>query len=118
MGTVERRIEIIKYLCRKRYAKIKNIVEEFGTCERTVRRDIESLSLFVPLYVKTGRYYGGVYVVGDYTMERMYMSENELSVLSRIQLLVGEQLSDNDNTTLKNVIKKYSKSAPTFQLGH
>lgn len=104
-------MEIIKYLCRKRYATMSTLACEFGVSVRTIRRDVDALSLFVPLRVKVGRYCGGVYVIGDYTMDRMYMSKNELDVMLRIQRLVSPQLTENENLTLENMIKKYSKPA-------
>lgn len=111
MGTTERQMEIIKYLCRKRHATMPALAEKFGVSVKTIQRDIEALTLFVPLDVKAGRYDGGVYVVGDYTMERMYMSENELAVLLKVQEMVSSKLSDKENTILDNLIKKYSKPA-------
>jgi len=111
MGATERQIEIIKYLCRKRYATMQALANEFGVSLRTIQRDIKALMLFVPLDVKAGRYDGGVYVIGNYTMDRMYMSENELAVLQRVQELVISQLSDSENSILNNIIKKYSKFA-------
>ncbi len=59
----ERRREIMKLLNRRRYEKIENIAFEFGVSERTVRRDIEILSLNEPIYTQPGRYGGGVYIV-------------------------------------------------------
>ena len=111
MGTTERQMEIIKFLCRKRHATMPTLANEFGVSVKTIQRDIEALMLFVPLDVKAGRYDGGVYVVGDYTMDRMYMSENELEVLLEVQEIVSSKLSDKENSILDNLIKKYSKPA-------
>jgi len=44
LGTSERRIETIKYLCRKRRATMAEISKEFGVSVRTVKRDIDYLS--------------------------------------------------------------------------
>ncbi len=111
MGTTERQMEIIKFLCRKRHATMPTLANEFGVSVKTIQRDIKALMLFVPLDVKAGRYDGGVYVVGDYTMDRMYMSENELEVLLKVQEIVISKLSDKENSILDNLIKKYSKPA-------
>ena len=111
MGTTERQMEIIKFLCRKRHATMPTLANEFGVSVKTIQRDIEALTLFIPLDVKSGRYDGGVYVVGDYTMERMYMSENELEVLLKVQEIVRSKLSDKENSIFDNLIKKYSKPA-------
>ena len=111
MGATERQLEIIKYLCRKRYATMSTLADEFGVSVRTIQRDIEALTLFVPLDVKAGRYEGGVYVVRDYTMDRMYMTEKEVNVLLKIQELIKPQLIESERLILDNLIKKYSKPA-------
>ena len=67
LKAAERRAEILKILCRRRYETISVLAAEFNDSERTIRRDIESLSLTAPLYTKTGRYEGGVYILDDYT---------------------------------------------------
>lgn len=50
MGTAERRDEIIKLLCRRRHETIPNLAFEFGVSERTIRRDIEAVTVirFLP----------------------------------------------------------------------
>ena len=81
MDTVERRGELVKTLCRRRYERVENLAADFGVSERTIRRDIEALSRTVPIYTQSGRYGGGVYVAEGFTMDRMYMTDRELRVL-------------------------------------
>lgn len=83
METAERRNEIMNILCRRRHEIIRNLAFEFGVSERTIRRDIEILSLTEPIYTQTGRYGGGVYVVESYAVNRMYMSESESVILQK-----------------------------------
>ena len=78
MDTVERRGELVKTLCRRRYERVENLAADFGVSERTIRRDIEALSRTVPIYTQSGRYGGGVYVAEGFTMDRMYMTDREL----------------------------------------
>lgn len=87
MGTAERRKEIMRILCRRRHETISNLVQGFGVSERTIARDIDALSASEPIYTQAGRYGGGVYVTDNYSMERMYMSEEELSVLHKLLVL-------------------------------
>ena len=112
MGTAERRYEIMKILCRRRYETIRNLASEFGVSMRTVQRDIEVLSGTEPIYTQFGKYGGGVYVVEGYSMDRMYMKNSELDVLQKLYIAA------DDNATLlticeKNIlgllISKYSK---------
>lgn len=84
MGTAERRNEIMRILCRRRYEKITNLAFELGVCPKTIQRDIGVLSLTEPIYTQTGRYGGGVYVVEGYHIDRIYMSDKESKLLWKI----------------------------------
>ena len=112
MGTAERRYEIMKILCRRRYETMSNLASELGVSVRTVQRDIEILSGTEPIYTKSGKYGGGVYVVKDYSMDRMYMKEQELDVLQKLYIAADEQgslLTDDEKSLLRSLISQYSK---------
>ena len=112
MGTAERRYEIIKILCRRRYDTIRNLASEFGVSMRTVQRDIEALSRTEPIYTQFGKYGGGVYIVEGYSMDRMYMNEQELDVLHKLYIAADEQsflLTDDEKSLLRSLISQYSK---------
>ena len=113
MGTAERRLEILKYLCKFRKATMPQLAEMFGVSVRTIQRDILEIeaTFHVPLDVRCGKYDGGVYVIGDYSFDRAYMHEDELRLLAKIQKLVKSQLSDNENSLLSQIIKTYTKTA-------
>lgn len=119
MGTAERRTEIMRVLCRRRYETIKNLAEEFSVSERTILRDIEVLSLTEPIYTKQGKYCGGVYVTEGFSMTRMYMNDAELAVLQKLSNSVNEDatcvLDVNERLILKNIISQYTK--PTTKKG-
>ena len=112
MGTAERRREIMRILCRRRYDTISNLAEELGVSIRTILRDIEVLSLTEPIYTQCGRY-GGVYVTEDYMWNRMYMTEKELSVLHKLSKCVEEksvcELSTDESELLNLIITQYTK---------
>ena len=112
MGTAERRNEILRLLCRRRHETIQNLASEFGVSERTIRRDVEILSLQNPIYTQPGRYVGGVYVMDDYSMDRMYMSETELAVLRKLSAAVqGDDsiLTEEEQKVLRLIISIYTK---------
>ncbi|MBO5968521.1 MAG: HTH domain-containing protein [Clostridia bacterium] len=113
MGTAERRLEILKYLCKARKAKMTQLAEMFGVSVRTIQRDIYEIesTFHVPIDIKSGKYEGGVHIIGDYTFDRAYMCEEELFLLQKIQRIVQDQLDDKENIILSHIIKKYSKSA-------
>lgn len=113
MGTAERRAEIMRILCRRRYEKISKLAEEFGVSTRTILRDVEVLSDTEPIYTQCGRYGGGVYVTDDYSMTKMYMTERELAVLHKLSKLADKkaicELSIEENKLLKYIISQYTK---------
>lgn len=109
MGTAERRLEIMKLLCKRRYEKMSNLAEEFGVSIRTIKRDIDELSFLMPLYVKSGRHEGGVYVKEDYSMDRMYMTVKEIELLIKVKKLTEDKLSTDENSLFEYIITSYSK---------
>ena len=113
MGTAERRNEILRILCRRRHETISGLSSEFSVSERTIRRDIEVLSLSYPIYTQTGRYYGGVYILDSFSPERMYMSNAELSVLNKLLASARQQktlLSKEETEVLQSIILQYTKT--------
>ena len=113
MGTAERRLEILKYLCRYREATMPQLAEKFGVSIRTIQRDIFEIEVtfHVPLDIRCGKYEGGVYVKGDYSFDRAYMHQDELELLVKIQGLVKTQLTDKENALLSQIINTYTKIA-------
>lgn len=109
-GTAERRSEIMKILCRRRSETIRNLAFELEVSERTIRRDIEILSLNEPIYTQSGRYGGGVYVEKSYSMTRMYMSEEELGVLHKLADMADKhELDEREQKILNSIISAYTK---------
>ena len=113
MGTAERRLEILKFLCKYRRATMPQLAEIFGVSVRTIQRDIFEVeeTFRVPLDIRCGKYDGGVFVKGDYSFDRAYMYEDELALLSKVHGMVRGQLSENENVLFAQIIKTYSKSA-------
>ncbi len=62
-GVTERRRKILTALKLRGFDTTANLATEFGVSERTIRRDIEALALYEPIYTKSGRYYGGIFLV-------------------------------------------------------
>lgn len=116
MGTAERRYEIMKTLCRRRYETIRNLASEFGVSTRTVQRDIEALSRTEPIYTQFGKYGGGVYVVEGYYIDRIYMTNSELDVLKKLYISADKNealLTNDEKNLLRLIISQYSK--PTIK---
>lgn len=68
MGTAERRLEILKYLCRARKTTMPHLAKEFGVSIRTIQRDILEIeaTFHIPLRITTGKH-GGIYVLNNYS---------------------------------------------------
>lgn len=61
MTASERRKEILEVLSLRRVEQINNLAFQFGVSEKTIRRDILTLSLEYPIYTAQGNG-GGIYV--------------------------------------------------------
>ncbi len=111
MGTSERRLEILKYLCQKRYATMRELAELFGVSIKTIQRDISALEgiFHLPIIVKQGRHNGGIYVIGDYSFDRMYMTPKEIDLLQRIAKQMHSSFDKEDVSLLLHIIDTYRK---------
>lgn len=58
----ERQKKIIEYLQKEHYAKVQELVEQFGVTDRTIREDIKHLKKTFPIEVRQGKYDGGIYM--------------------------------------------------------
>ena len=87
-----------------------NLSQEFGVSIRTIKRDIDELTFLMPIYIKRGKYDGGIYVIEDYTMDRMYMTAEQINLLIKVKKLVSDKLSENENGLFDYIIKSFSKS--------
>ncbi len=110
--TAERRIKLLNALSRRRYDTVANLAVEFGVSERTIRRDIESLSTIEPIYTQTGRYAGGVYMLEGYYTDRKSLNADQKNVLERIVTCAQKGfdivLSEAEINHLNDIIKTFS----------
>ncbi len=95
MSANERRKQILDLLCQRRRDTVQNLATEFGVCERTIRRDIEELTLTYPLETARGRYGGGVRMADWYFQNRPKLSPKQTALLKRLAVgLYGEDLNE------------------------
>ena len=94
MGAAERRQLILDLLCQRRKETIPNLAAELGVSERTIRRDIEMLTLRYPIETACGRY-GGVRMADWYQQGRRRLTPRQTALLRRLAAgLQGEDLED------------------------
>lgn len=104
MGPNERRMEIMEVLCKRRHDTMKNLAFEFGVSERTIRNDINILSLSYPLETMRGRYGGGIKVRDGFYMNHKYLKPEQQDLLERLSTsLIGDNLA-----VLKSIIKDFA----------
>ena len=114
LGTAERRAEIMRILCRRKYETVSNLAEEFGVSTRTIQRDIEALSITDPIYTQCGRYGGGVYVMENHSMDKTYLTESECAVLHKVVTLAKTksvcELEEEEIVILERYISQHTKN--------
>ena len=82
-------------LCQRRRETIPNLAEELGVSERTIRRDVETLTLRYPIETVCGRYGGGVRMADWYQQGRQRLTPRQTALLRRLAAgLQGEDLED------------------------
>ena len=112
MGASERRMQMIKVLYSRRYETMGNLAFEFGVSLRTVQRDIDEITTIIPIYIKTGRYGGGVYVMEQFNLGKLNLQDVEIEILNKVYIYFESNdqryLNDEEKTLLKNMITKYS----------
>ena len=103
-NTTERRQNIIKVLCERRYERIENLATEFNVSRRTIQYDIQILSCTYPLYTETG-VYGGVYVAEGFYLGMHYLTDKqEVFLISMLN-----ELSGQDRELLEEIIETFKK---------
>lgn len=105
-STTERRQAILELMCERRHEKICNLAFEFNVNERTIRRDIQILSISYPIYTATGneKQGGGVHVVDGYYIGRKYLKANQQELLERLSLTLNEE----DARTMNEILKTFA----------
>jgi len=104
MGPNERRQEIMETLCHRRHETMANLAFEFGVSVRTIRNDIDCLSLSYPLETIRGRYGGGVRVMDGFHLNRKYLKPEQKELLERL----GAPLSGKDLAIMKSILKNFT----------
>lgn len=99
----ERRMEIIKVLCKRRFETMGNLAVEFGVTSRTIRNDINYLSLSYPIETVRGRY-GGVKVVGDFDLDRKYLNSKQKNLLEKLK----NGLADQELLIMNSILNEFA----------
>ncbi len=106
MGLSERRQEIMETLCHRRQETMANLAFKFGVSVRTIRNDIDILSLSYPLETVRGRYGGGVRVMDGFYMNRKYLKPEQRDLLVRL----SQNLSGKDLAVMNGILQEFALS--------
>ena len=104
MGPNERRMEIIETLCHRRQDTMANLATEFGVSVRTIKNDIDTLSLNHPIETIRGRYGGGVRVMDGYYLHKKYLKPEQVELLQRLSI----GLSEDDLKVMNSIFKDFA----------
>lgn len=104
MTPSERREAILKVLCQRRQDTIENLAFEFGVSVRTIKYDIEELTLAHPIETVRGRYGGGVKVADGYYVGRNYLKPEQQELLKRL----SETLTGDDLATMQSIFRDFA----------
>jgi predicted ArsR family transcriptional regulator len=102
-GALERRQEILSVISSRRHDTIDNLAFEFGVSRRTIRYDIEALSMDNPIYTTQGGG-GGVHMVDGCFAGRKYITDKQEELLRR--LLSG--LTGEDVEIMNCILKSFA----------
>ena len=105
----ERWMSIIKDLCQMRFATMSYFAKKYNISVKTIQRDMYSISRMIPIEIKQGRNTGGIYVLYDYTMDKAYMTCEQIELLLKIKDIVSKELTEKENSRLDYIITSYTK---------
>lgn len=104
MTPSERRDAIIDVLCKRRQDTVANLAYEFGVSVRTIKYDIEELTLAHPIETIRGRYGGGVRIADGYYAGRKYLKPNQKELLVKL----SDKLSSDDLAVMKSILRDFA----------
>lgn len=83
LSAFDRRMEILSILMNRKLISYPELTSLFQVSYVTIFRDISALSRFAPISSKLGRY-GGIFIVKEYKMKRMYLSREEEDLIKKL----------------------------------
>lgn len=104
MTPSERRDAIIDVLCKRRQDTVANLAHEFDVSVRTIKYDIEELTLAHPIETIRGRYGGGVRIADGYYAGRKYLKPNQKELLIKL----SDKLSGDDLAVMKSILRDFA----------
>lgn len=104
MDALERRRQIIEILCVRNHVTMRELAERFQVSTRTIRSDVERLSLTYPVQTARGRYNGGVSIMEGYRPQSAHLTETQCDFLHRIM----PQLTKADREIARSILRDFA----------
>lgn len=101
----ERREAIYAELRAARHLTVGYLAEKYSVNEKTIRRDIEELTLVYPVETVRGRYGGGVKLSDWYQPTRSTLCPEQIALLKKL----APSLEGNDLTVLNSIISQFAR---------
>jgi len=91
MDAMERRCQIVEILCdAKIRVKMRDLAPRFNVSVRTIRTDVDVLSLTYPIQTTRGRYNGGIGFIDGYRPKKARLTPIQRDFLYRIMCKVSK----------------------------
>lgn len=104
MSLSERRSAILEHLCTVRQDTLANLAQRFRVSERTIRYDLEALTLNHPIDTVRGNG-GGIRVADWYRLNRRTLAPEQVKLLKRI----APALKGEDLIVLNSIISQFGQ---------
>lgn len=104
MNTGERRKAIWEALIARRSDNVDNLAMEFGVSNRTIRYDLEALTLSHPIETVRGRHGGGVRVPDWYRPERRTLCMEQIALLKKL----APSLEGDDLAVMNSILDQFA----------
>ena len=101
----ERRNDIYAELRAKRHLTVSYLAEKYAVSEKTIRRDIEELTLTYPIETVRGRYDGGVKLSDWYHPMQSTLSPEQIALLKKL----APSLEGDDLTIMNSIISQFTR---------
>ena len=105
MSPNERRSSIYAELSVQRHLNVDYLAAKYAVSEKTIRRDIEELTLSYPIETVRGRYGGGIKLADWYHPLQTTLSPKQMALLKKL----APSLGGDDLTVMNSIISQFSR---------
>ena len=104
MSPNERRNNIYAELRAQRHLTVDYLAEKYAVSTKTIRRDIDELTLTYPIETVRGRYGGGVKLADWYHPSKKTLAPEQMALLKKL----APSLEGNDLVIMNSIISQFA----------